>query len=168
MRTEHPAHRRSDAQAAGFADAADRHARMARLDDHRHPLGFQFAHEQVGDRFGHTLLDLRTAGHDLDHAGQLAQPDHLAVGQVADVRLPMNGSMWCSHILLKLMSLTSTTSSYFSLKNFFKCCRGSSCNPLNISAYIRATRPGVSSSPSRSGSSPIAAKISRTARSIRG
>ena len=32
--------------------------------------------------------------------------------------------------------------------------------------YMRATRDGVSKSPSRSGSSPTASKISRTARSI--
>ena len=37
----------------------------------------------------------------------------------------------------------------------------------NSSAYIRATRAGVSRSPSRSGSSPTASRISRTARSMR-
>src|SRR4051794_26118644 len=46
--------------------------------------------------------------------------------------------------------------------------RGSCRRPLNISAYIRATRAGVSRRPSRSGSSPTAARISRTARSMRG
>src|SRR5947209_20374305 len=40
--------------------------------------------------------------------------------------------------------------------------------PAKISAYIRATRAGVSRRPSRSGSSPIAARISRTAAAMRG
>ena len=40
--------------------------------------------------------------------------------------------------------------------------------PSKISSYMRATRAGVSIKPSRSGSSPIASRISRTARSMRG
>ena len=40
-------------------------------------------------------------------------------------------------------------------------------SPANISAYARATRAGVSCRPSRSGSSPIAIRISRTAASAR-
>ena len=41
-------------------------------------------------------------------------------------------------------------------------------SPANGSAKARATRAGVSRRPSRSGSSPIAARISLMARSIRG
>ena len=42
------------------------------------------------------------------------------------------------------MSLTSTISSYFCVKIFRRWSRGSSCRPENSSAYIRATRAGVS------------------------
>src|SRR6478609_5427946 len=71
-------------------------------------------------------------------------------------------------MLLKLISRTRTISSYFSVKNLRRWTLGSSRRPQNNSLYMRATRAGVSRRPSRSGSSPTAAKISRTARSIRG
>src|SRR5271166_2150396 len=43
----------------------------------------------------------------------------------------------------------------------------SAAKPAKSSSYILATRPGVFCRPSRVGSSPIADRISRTARSIR-
>src|SRR5665647_1446875 len=45
---------------------------------------------------------------------------------------------------------------------------GSVWSPAKTSRYALATRRGVSTSPSRSGSSPIAMRISRTAASMRG
>src|SRR5436305_561991 len=50
-------------------------------------------------------------------------------------------------MLQKLMSRTSTTSSYSCEKHFFVCSRASCFRPLNISAYIRATRAGEAASP---------------------
>src|SRR5919199_3869266 len=65
------------------------------------------------------------------------------------------------------MSLTITISSCSAAKVTDRCCSGESWRPEKISAYMAATRSGVSWSPSRSGSSPIASRISRTAFSIR-
>ena len=65
------------------------------------------------------------------------------------------------------MSRTSTISSCSASKTVVSTSSGCCRSPANCSAYIRATRAGVSTSPSRSGSSPTASKISRTARSIR-
>src|SRR5437879_7641886 len=77
------------------------------------------------------------------------------------------GMTWCSHTEYSGMSLTITISSCSAEKVTAKCWSGSSWRPLKISAYILATRSGVRCSPSRSGSSPMASRISRTAFSIR-
>src|SRR4051812_11720908 len=66
------------------------------------------------------------------------------------------------------MSRTSTISSWLASNVTTRWLAGSSDSPAQISAYISATRVGVRSRPSRSGSSPIATRISRTACSIRG
>src|SRR3990170_1390483 len=57
---------------------------------------------------------------------------------------------WCSSSS-KMVSTTSLASSR---------------RPPNTSAYMRATRPGVPASPSRSGSSPMASRMVRTAPAI--
>ncbi len=79
----------------------------------------------------------------------------------------MNGTMWCSHSEAKGMSRTITISSWSAANVTSRWSAGFSWNPENSSSYIRATRPGVMSRPSRSGSSPMAVRISRTAASIR-
>ena len=67
------------------------------------------------------------------------------------------------------MSRTMTISSWLDSKVTVRCSVGSSWRPAKISAYMRATRVGrVARRPSRSGSSPIASRISRTAFSMRG
>src|SRR6201996_2665188 len=65
------------------------------------------------------------------------------------------------------MSRTSTISSCSASKTVLSMSSGRCRRPANCSAYIRATRAGVSARPSRSGSSPMASRISRTAFSIR-
>src|SRR5699024_3269556 len=68
----------------------------------------------------------------------------------------------------KAMSRTST-SSWWSMSNVVDSgALASWASPSNTSAYMRATRAGVSTRPSRSGSSPIAERISLTAASMRG
>src|SRR6516162_7111650 len=81
--------------------------------------------------------------------------------------LPKNGTRWCSHMLYISMSRTRTISSCSASKTVVSTSSGRCRRPANCSAYILATRAGVSVSPSRSGSSPTASSISRTARSIR-
>src|SRR6478609_4853022 len=66
------------------------------------------------------------------------------------------------------MSRTMTISSWSASNVTVRCCDGSSRSPAKISSYISAMRLGVRARPSRSGSSPIASRISRTARSTRG
>src|SRR5438876_4601184 len=65
------------------------------------------------------------------------------------------------------MSLTITISSWPASKVTESWGSGQSWTPLKISAYMLATRSGVFRRPSRSGSSPMASRISRTAFSIR-
>src|SRR5436190_10252358 len=65
------------------------------------------------------------------------------------------------------MFRSSTISSWPASNVMVRCWHGSSVRPLKTSAYMRATRLGVLTSPSRSGSSPIASRISRTAFSMR-
>src|SRR5215472_13145401 len=81
--------------------------------------------------------------------------------------LPKNGTKWCSHMLYISMSRTRTISSCSASKTVVSTSSGRCRRPANCSAYILATRAGVSISPSRSGSSPTASSISRTACSIR-
>src|SRR5437588_550616 len=65
------------------------------------------------------------------------------------------------------MSLTITISSWPASKVTAKWASGQSLMPLKISSYMAATRSGVRSRPSRSGFSPMASRISRTAFSMR-
>src|ERR1043165_9615995 len=65
------------------------------------------------------------------------------------------------------MSRTRTISSWSASNVTTRWLAGSCDSPAHTSAYISATRAGVRTSPSRSGYSPIANRISRTARSMR-
>src|SRR3954471_13338429 len=80
---------------------------------------------------------------------------------------PIHGTRWCSQVLATAMSRTSTISSWSDSNTVVSTSHGSTPMPANTSAYIRATRAGVSISPSRSGFSPMARRISRTAAAIR-
>src|SRR6266403_3258701 len=66
-----------------------------------------------------------------------------------------------------LMSLTITISSCLFPDNGTTCSLGSSRIPAVSSAYISATRRGVSRKPSRSGSSPMPSRMRRTPRASR-
>src|SRR5580658_2742669 len=79
----------------------------------------------------------------------------------------MKGTRWCSHTEANGISRTMTISSCSAAKVTVRCRPGSSAIPLKSSSYMAATRVGVLSSPSRSGSSPMAARISLTARATR-
>src|SRR6478672_5533871 len=81
--------------------------------------------------------------------------------------LPVNGTRWCSHIDHSSMSRTRIISSWPMSKVVVSTSSGVIRRPDVSSAYALATRAGVSRSPSRVGSSPIAASSSRTAASAR-
>src|SRR5579872_5664094 len=80
---------------------------------------------------------------------------------------PMNGTMWCSHSEANGMSRTITISSCSVANVTVRWRSGSSSTPEKSSWYMRATRSGVASRPSRRGSSPIASSSSATRRSTR-
>jgi len=78
----------------------------------------------------------------------------------------MKGTMWCSHSEAKGMSRTMTISSWSAAKVISRC-RRVLLEP-GEQFLVHAGHPaGVFRRPSRSGSSPRAARISRTAASIR-
>jgi len=70
-----------------FFDAAHHHAEVARFDDDAYALGLDDLLDGFGELGGETLLHLQAAGKDLDQAGQFAESDDLAVGDVGDVHL---------------------------------------------------------------------------------
>ena len=61
------------------------------LDHARGADGAQLVHQRVGDLRCQPLLHLRPAGEAFDEAGELAQSDDLAVGEVGDVRTAGEG-----------------------------------------------------------------------------
>ena len=166
-----PAHRRGDGGRAGLADAAHRHAEVLGLDHDQHALRLEAALELVGDLGRQPFLHLRALGVRVDQPGQLRQPGDPAVvvrdvGDVGladerhEVVLAHRGERDVAHhdhLVVVGLELRPRGGG-----------AGDSRSPANTSPYIRATRPGVSSRPSRSGSSPMAARISRTAASMRG
>src|SRR5690606_15558473 len=70
---------------AALVHAAGGHALVAAVDHHAHAVRRQRALDAAGDLCGHLLLHLEATGIGLDHARELADPHHLAVGQVAHV-----------------------------------------------------------------------------------
>ena len=84
------------------------HAHMLGFYDYHHALRFEGLLYAVLDLLCEALLHLKTMAVDVYHAGYLAQSCDVSVG---------NGSMWCSHIEKKSMSLTMTIWSYFSAKS---------------------------------------------------
>ena len=135
------------------------------------PRGSRIRHQQVGDLRGQPLLHLRPPGEDLDQPGQLGQAGDPPVraGDVADVRArrgtAAGGARRGSYTS---MSRTSTISSWSASKVVVSTSLGSPAEP-GEDLGVRAGHPGrgLPCSPSRSGSSPTAIRISRTARSIR-
>ena len=61
----------------------------------------------------------------------------------------MNGTRWCSHSDVNGMSRTITISSWLASNVTRRCRAGSASIPEKSSAYMSATRRGVSTSPSR-------------------
>src|SRR5690606_13442174 len=90
-----------------------------------------------------------------------------AAGMYPMCASPWKGRRWCSQTEYTGMSRTMTSSSCSISKVRARMTSGDCPSPAYISAAARATRPGVSSRPSRSGSSPMAKRNSRTAASAR-
>ncbi len=65
--------------------AAHHHAEMAGFDDHAYALRLDYFLNGFGDLRGEAFLNLQAAGEEFDQARDLAQADHLAVGDVGYV-----------------------------------------------------------------------------------
>ncbi len=69
-------------------DAAHLHTHMARLDHDGDPFGIKRLHDRFGDLLCQLLLDLHTAGEDIDDTRYLGETHHLAVRDVGDMGPP--------------------------------------------------------------------------------
>ena len=69
---------------------------MPRLDHDAHAPRLESAAERLGDLLGHPLLELESVREHGHQAGNLAQPDDAALGQIADV----DGSKKGQHVVL--------------------------------------------------------------------
>ena len=76
---------------AGCLDAAEGHAQVLGLQHHPDALGLELGLEPVGDLGGEPLQELQAAGEQLDHPGQLGQPQDPSSREVADVGDPGEG-----------------------------------------------------------------------------
>ena len=61
---------------------------MGGFKNYRDPFGLEFAFQQIGNCFRHPLLHLGPSRHNINHASKFAQPDDLAIGEIADVGHP--------------------------------------------------------------------------------
>src|SRR4051812_3859362 len=83
---QHTAQGRGEGPRAGGADAAQRHAHVLGLDDHADAPRGQVVLQPVGDLLGEPLLHLQVVREQLDHPGELGQPENPAPRQVGHVR----------------------------------------------------------------------------------
>ena len=67
------------------------HAHVACLDNHHDAERIERLLDALLDLQGHALLHLEAVGEDVHHAGNLAQPRDVAVGDVGDVRFAVEG-----------------------------------------------------------------------------
>ena len=153
----------------GLTHAADRHARVRRFEHDEHAARGQFLLHQVGDLLRHPLLNLRLAGHRVDHAGQLAQADDSAGRDVSDVEPAREGQQV---VLAEAGELDVLLQDHLFVIDFERLAQQQTRVGVQAGEHLGvqpAERgPGVSSRPSRSGSSPIDMSSSRTAARIRG
>ncbi len=88
---EAPAHGGGDGHRTGFANAANRHAGVARFQHDADPPGLEVGHDQIGQIFRHAFLDLGPIGQRLDSPGEFAQTQDPPVGEIGDVGLADEG-----------------------------------------------------------------------------
>ncbi|QDS96895.1 hypothetical protein HG15A2_01540 [Adhaeretor mobilis] len=71
-----------------FFYAANRHARVFRLNYHAHTGGFQLFLDEFSNCMRHPFLYLRSTSHFFDHTSQLAQSCDMAFWDVTDMSNP--------------------------------------------------------------------------------
>src|SRR5688572_24144445 len=73
--TEQTVKRRGDGFRPHGPDTSHRHALVFCFEHHSHAFGGEVLLQPVGHLLGQALLDLEVAGEELDHPGQLRQPE---------------------------------------------------------------------------------------------
>src|SRR5262245_47335304 len=86
-RSEAAEHRARDRARVLLLHAAHQHAHVLRLDDDTDAERGDLVVDRLGDLRGEPLLHLQPPAEDLDHSGDLAQPDDLLVREIRDVAL---------------------------------------------------------------------------------
>src|SRR5712692_9521939 len=85
--TERAEHGAGHRRAVLLLHAAHLHAEMAGFDNHANTLWSDFFLDGLGDLAGHALLNLQAAREHVNHAGNLAEPQHTLVRQLGHVGL---------------------------------------------------------------------------------
>ena len=67
-----------------FFNAAHHHAQVPGFDDDADALGLEGVHDRAGDLVGQAFLELQAPGVHVGQAGEFADPQHLAPGNVAE------------------------------------------------------------------------------------
>jgi hypothetical protein len=76
---------RGHSVARRFLDPSHLNAEMARLHHHGDATRVEDLIDSLGDLAGQPLLQLKAPREEVDQPGQLAETDHPAIGQIADV-----------------------------------------------------------------------------------
>jgi hypothetical protein len=84
-------HAAGDGATVLFLHAAHHHAEVIGLNDYADAFGLQVFFKSVSHVGGQSLLHLKSAAEDVDHAGNLAQPDDLLVGEIGNVTFSVKG-----------------------------------------------------------------------------
>ena len=115
-----------------FFDAAHHHAEVGAAHDDADALGAGDVLDGMGDLFGEALLDLEAAGEAIDDAGDLAEADDVAVGDVADVATSVEGQ---EMVLDTLEGMKAARHLYD--KFGFELCEAYYHNPMPDVLYMR-------------------------------
>src|ERR1700730_1456768 len=83
--TERAEHAGGDELAARLLHSAHLHAEMPSLNDYTDTPGRESVVQRLRDLCGHALLKLQPVCESPDEARDLAQPDHLSLGQIPDM-----------------------------------------------------------------------------------
>jgi hypothetical protein len=85
LTAERSQHRAGDGDGVLFFHTPHHHAEMSGFDDDADAMGIQLRAQRFRDLHGQPFLHLQTSGEHIDDPWDLAETDHLLVGQIADM-----------------------------------------------------------------------------------
>ncbi len=85
LTAERSQHRAGDGHGVLFFHSPHHHAKMSGFDHNADTMGIELRAQCFSDLHGQPFLNLQTPGEHVDDPRDLAQTDHLLVGQVADM-----------------------------------------------------------------------------------